>query len=296
MRIFKIVIGLCIFTTNSQAQDRITSDPGSAKIVFSDIKNFWTAFDLLQKQHTTADSLNIIRTVFLNNASEGLKLYMKAANCYEAEYLEAIRKKKMDYLAVRRKTEMIAGEKQAILNYLHKFKKIYPALKIPVICFTMGKFEVGGTQFDNTLFIGCEKDIDAGVDIIAQAIHELAHFQQKDQNPVTNLELAMIEGGAEFVCYRVTGRRTIYPAWNYGLHHEQKLWNDFRPVLDSAIDMKWFRDITDNINNRPGSLGYFIGFRICESFLAHAENKNTSLEEIIKMENPEGIFLSAYYR
>jgi len=271
------------------------SNPDSASIITADINHFWRAFDLLQSQQTTADSLKIIKTIFVDQASEGLRQYMKAAHCHEKEYLETIRKRKADYIAIRAKTEAIVGKKQLILQYLNRFKQLYPGLKIPAICFTIGKFEVGGTQFGNTLYIGCEVDVLNHVDIIPQSIHELAHFQQKDQNPLTNLELAMIEGGAEFVCYQVTGKRTIPKTWAYGIAHETSLWNEFRPGLDSVINTKWFLDVPDKDNHRPGSLAYFIGFRICEAYLKRHQGKKPALKELVEMEDPKQIFLESSY-
>jgi hypothetical protein len=292
-----LFILICIlFISVTKGQDRVTTSPDPANIITTDINNFWRAFDLLQKQKTTADSLQIVKTIFVDKASAGLKQYMKAANCDEKQYLETIRKRKADYMAVRENTEAIAGKKQLIIQYLHKFKRLYPALKIPAICYTIGKFEVGGTQFENTLYIGCEVDIINHVDIIPQSIHELAHFQQKKQNPVTNLDLAMIEGGAEFISYQVTGMRTIYPAWRYGMVNENRLWKEFRPNLDSAIDLKWFRDTPDKSKNRPGSLAYFIGFRICDTYLKGHKNKKLALRELIEMEDPKKIFLASSYK
>lgn len=220
---------------------------------------------------------------------------MKAANCYELQYLETIRRKKNDYLAVRKKTQMVRNQKQVVLRYIKKFKQIYPSLKIPVICYTMGIFQVGGSQFENALYIGCETDALQYVDITIQTIHELAHFQQKDQDPKSNLELAMIEGGAEFVCYQVTGKRTLSETWTYGLANESKLWKEFESKMDSAIDMKWFLNVIDKATGRSGSLGYFIGFKICESYLQNHNNKKTALIDLIEMENPKKIFLTSLY-
>ena len=283
------------FTGGLKGQDQVTTKADSARIITSDIDHFWRAFDLLQTQHTTADSLKAIETIFVRHASEGLRQYMKAANCYATSYLDAIRKRKTDYLKIRDSTETLAGKKKLIVQYLRKFKYLYPSLKIPVICLTIGKFEVGGSQFGNTLYIGSEVDLLRNVDITAQTIHELAHFQQKDQNPMTNLDLAMIEGGAEFVCYQVTGKRTLSSTWAYGLTHERFLWNEFQPKMDSAIDMKWFQDVTDPATGRPGSLGYFIGFKICESYLQDHRKKKTALIELIEMDNPKKIYLSSLY-
>jgi len=284
-----------LFATIVKAQDHITLNPDSAIIVTSDIDHFWQAFDQLEHQNTTADSLHIIKTIFVDSASEGLRSYMRAAKCYEQQYLISIREKKAAYLRVRQKTEEVAGKKEMMRMLLRKFKKLYPSLRLPVFCFTIGKFEVGGTQFENILYIGCEKDLLINVDILAQTIHELAHFQQRDQNPVTTLDLAMIEGGAEYVSYQVTGKRTIPEAWVYGVANESLLWKEFRPSMDSAIDMKWFLDEYDPVRHRPGSLGYFVGFRICESYLPSQRNKESAFIEIVEMENPKKIFQASSY-
>jgi hypothetical protein len=287
---------ICVLlATVTRGQDRVTTDPDSAVIITTDIANFWRAFDLLRQQKTSEDSLMVVKTIFLDKASEGLRQYMKAAGCYEKQYLETIRKRRTDYLSVRPMTEAVAGKKPLIVQYLRKFKQLYPGLKIPVICFTIGKFEVGGTQFDNTLYIGCEKDLELNIDIAAQTIHELAHFQQKDQNPSNNLGAAMVEGGAEFICYQVSGKRTLADTWTYGVKNEKALWKEFQPILDSAVDVSWFLAIPDKTRNRPGSLGYFIGYRICETYLSAHSNKKLALTEIIEMEDPEKIFLASQY-
>jgi hypothetical protein len=289
------ILFLIHFTSNTKGQDRITTNPDSAIIISSDIDHFWEAYDSLGNQKSTIDSLKTIKTIFIERASEGLREYMKAANCYESQYLETIRKKHNEYLLVRNKTQMVRNQRQVILGYLKKFKRMYPSLKIPVICFTMGIFQVGGSQFENTLYIGCETDAMENVDITVQTIHELAHFQQKDQDQKTDLELAMIEGGAEFVCYQVTGKRTLTNTWTYGLANESKLWKEFESKMDSAINMQWFLNITDTATGRPGSLGYFIGFKICESYLQNHANKKTALLDLIEMENPKKLFMASLY-
>ena len=290
-----VTLFFILFTVQMRGQDGITTNPDSAIILSKDVDHFWEAFDLLKSQKSTADSLKTIKTILIDHASEGLRRYMKAANCFEEKYLETIREKKNDYLAVREKTQKVKGEKQIVIQYLNRFKQFYPSLKIPVICYTIGIFQVGGTQFDDILFIGCETDVIENVDIPVQTIHELSHFQQKDQNPANNLDLAMIEGGAEFVCYQVTGKRTLTDTWTYGLANESGLWKDFEPKMDLAINAQWFLNIADTAKQRPGSLGYFIGFRICESYFKNHGNKKSALTDLIEMENPKRIYLESLY-
>jgi uncharacterized protein YjaZ len=288
-----IFLTVILFTSFSPRAQDLFSNPDSATIVLDDINHFWQAFDLLSQQKTRADSLKVIKSIFIDHASRGLEEYMKAANCYEQQYLDAITTQRERYLAIRKQTQTIGERKQSLIKYLHKFRQEYPELKIPSICFAIGKFEVAGTQFDNTLFIGCEKVFANGIDIVAQTIHEIAHFQQKNQSVNTNIDLAMIEGGAEFLTYRLTGMRTISDAWPYGISHEKNLWKTFKMELDSSIRASWFLDTRQQ--ERPGSLGYFIGYRICESYLNRCKDKRLALKEIIEMKKPKAIFLVSQY-
>jgi len=133
MKRYIILVLICNSFIRIKGQDRISGNPDPASIITADINHFWRAFDLLQSQKTSADSLKIIKTIFVDQASEGLRQYMQAARCYEKEYLETIRKRKADYLAIRSKTEAIAGKKQLILQYLTRFKQLYPALLILLV-------------------------------------------------------------------------------------------------------------------------------------------------------------------
>jgi hypothetical protein len=293
-KVFTIVLAL-VLATPVKTQNPNTSGSDMKYIHTDDISHFWKALDALRNQQTTADSIRIIKEIFVDSASEGLREYMKAAGCFETQYLEAIKSRESDYGAVRKTCEADTNNKEQIAKMLKKFRQLYPELKLTDICFSMGKFEVGGSQFPHALYIGTEVDALHHVDIIAQTMHELAHYQQKDQDPQTNLEMAMIEGGAEFVNYQVTGVRTIYSTWDYGIHHENELWQEFKPLSDSSIQMQWFMDVPDKKRQRPGSLGYFIGFRICESYLKNQTDKKVAMKILIEMNNPKEIFLISKY-
>jgi hypothetical protein len=83
----------------------------------------------------------------------------------------------------------------------------------PQIYFVIGKFEVGGTQFADLLYIGAElmcassasplEEIKESLrpmisdinDIATVCIHEIIHYQQHYQEAKNILEGALIEGG-----------------------------------------------------------------------------------------------------
>jgi hypothetical protein len=104
-----------------------------------------------------------------------------------------------------------------------------------------GKFEVGGTQFANLLYIGAElmcassvsplqeisenlRPIISDINNIATVcIHEVIHYQQKYQDAKNILDGALIEGSADFIAKQITGQATAQSCFEYGYKHEKDI-------------------------------------------------------------------------
>lgn len=156
---------------------------------------FWRAYDQLPVAATTADSLAIIQTRYLDPATPGLRVYMDAAHATAADFLRAIRTHRRHLLAIRPATLTIA-----IVTAARKLKKAYPASVFPDLYFAIGMFRVGGTQFGNLLYVGAElkcttsapplselhPDLRGSISpveaISTVCIHEIVHAQQQLQN------------------------------------------------------------------------------------------------------------------
>jgi hypothetical protein len=295
------------------AQAYKTSNPDSIKIITTDITNFWKTFDRLSTAETLNDTIGIVQKYYLDKASYGLQEYLKASNSNSTDFANAIENHKNYLLSIRQTTNSIQKYKTQIVEAAKKLKSIYPSAFFPQIYFVMGKFEVGGTQFTNFLYIGAElmcasstspvqeikKDLRPMIstinDIATVCIHEIIHYQQEYQDAKNILDGALIEGGADFITKQITGKTTAQSCFEYGYKHEKEIWADFKNQDTSQNFIRWFVNIPDTSHQRPGMLGYFIGYRICQKYYCSSTNKAAALREIIELKDPAEIYKKSKY-
>lgn len=295
------------------AQSFETTNPDSLKINTQDIVNFWSAYDRLATAKRLSDSLAIIEQDYLRKGSRGLKLYQQMSNSDAGSFLAAIRTHPRLLQSIRTTTLAIPTHQSTIRAGARKLKQIYPASGFPELFFCVGKFEVAGNRTDDVLYIGVEltcltnesprDELDpymrtaAGtfdqVDVVC--LHEMVHYQQK-LAPRTNLETALVEGGAEFIAHYLTGKSTMQAVFNrVDSSLEKTIWQEFSSQLDKPVDAKWFLANADVERNRPGMLGYIVGYRICEAYYNKAANKAEALKAIISLNNPGEIYTVSGY-
>jgi hypothetical protein len=292
------------FFKSLEGQAYKTSNPDSIKIITTDIDNFWDTYNRLSKGQTLNDTIEIIQRYYLDKASYGLQEYIKASNSTPTDFCNAIKNHKKYLLSIRNTTTSIQNYKDKIMGAAKKLKSIYPPATFPQIYFVIGKFEIGGTQFTNLLYIGAElmcassnsplqeikEDLKPTISNISNiatvCIHEITHYQQKYQDAKNILDGALIEGGADFITKQITGKTTAQSCFDYGYKHEKELWTDFKNEDTGKNYVKWFVNIPDTLNRRPGMLGYFMGYRICEEYCHKSTIRTAALRKIIELENP----------
>ena len=122
-------------------------------------------------------------------------------------------------------------------------------------------------------------------------VHEYAHVQQAIASPAlyndekpTVLEESLIEGAAEFIAELTSGSvsDTDLPAIVKG--REKAIETAFVADEDETDLSRWLYNGT---LTRPGDLGYWVGYRIVESYYEHAPDKRRALREIIGMKDPK---------
>jgi uncharacterized protein YjaZ len=92
-------------------------------------------------------------------------------------------------------------------------------------------------------------------------------------------------GAAEYMAFRLTGRLGAGPAFAYGKQHEDRVRRQFARAADKPLVAKWFLAIPDTASAQPGALGYFVGFRICQTYYAQAHDKQQALRHLVALNN-----------
>ncbi|SHL24262.1 DUF2268 domain-containing putative Zn-dependent protease [Chryseobacterium polytrichastri] len=289
----------------------------NTKDIFTlDITHFWEAYDQLQFSKTTQDSINTIQKLYLDRGTDGLKEFQKVRYFGAEFFVERIKKYKKFYQSVRNNT-MLPLQIKDLPSLIGSFKNIYPDARPAKICFAIGPMSTGGTISNNYLLIGVEmlagnKDCDVSEitnenlkasilsrptlesvkDFIKEtAAHEYIHTQQSKNNKnaceCSLLDNIIREGVASYISEKLMmqQKENNSRTFLYVKENEKKLWVELKSELCSKDFSKWLFNAASS-KDRPGDLGYRIGYNLAESYYENAIDKKSAVKEMIEMNNP----------
>lgn len=289
-------------------------EPENKKNVLTlDIDHFWEAFDQLKKCKTKADSVAVFQTTYLDRATNGLLDFIKARDYTAEKFVASVSKFPKFYNSVRKNTYEVKNAEPLIEEIFTQFKALYPNFKPFKVCFAIGLVNTGGTVSDQFVLIGTEvststKEVDlsefnnsafgkvlANETNIVQQIknivaHECVHTQQNtpiDANAVSCglLYKVMQEGFCDFIGELVVGSQINKVAKTYGDAHEKELWTELKNELCNQSNKNWLYNYFST-KDRPADLGYYMGYKIAESYYQNATDKKQAVIDIIEMSNP----------
>jgi hypothetical protein len=285
-------------------------DPDSARLITSDIPNFWRAFD--RATFTTAG--DVFERDYIDSGTVGLHDFLRNRIVNGRFLAGTVAARPRYYAAIRNNTLAVdsAGDiKNAIRASFQRLKTLYADAVFPDVYFLIGRLNSAGTVSSNGLLIGVEMnardertpieeltDWERAVtgriaDLPHIVAHELVHIQQSHSGD-TLLAQALREGGADFIGELISGAHTNRRQHEYGNAHESPLWNEF------SKDMHW-TDIAhwlyqgDRSTDRPADLGYYIGYKICESLYRRTADKADAVRRILQITDPDEFLRQSGY-
>jgi uncharacterized protein YjaZ len=122
-------------------------------------------------------------------------------------------------------------------------------------------------------------------------VHEAVHIQQPDNmryfsRRISNglLMQSIKEGAADFITSLIINEITNTTLHKYGNINEQVLWEEFQQEMFDNDLSRWLYQGNQS-KFRPADLGYYIGFKICESYYHNHQDKSKAIKEIITVKN-----------
>ncbi len=284
-----------------------------ARLITSDIDNFWRAFDLA-RDVTGEERIRIFATEYLDKGTKGLEDFIRMRIENPEALVKAIDHHPGYYRSVRESTLRIAEMTDEIRSYFLRLNHLYPDSVFPDVFFVIGRMRTGGTTSDNGLLIGAEmygrtretpleelgdwhKQVLKPVeDIPFIVMHELIHCQQRFPNgEMTLLRKSIDEGSADFLGELVAGIHINEHIHEYGNLHERELWIDFREKMNGNDHSDWLYN-ADKAKGRPADLGYFIGYKICESYYHLTSDKSQAVRNMLIIDDFEQFLQASGYQ
>jgi Predicted Zn-dependent protease (DUF2268) len=277
----------------------MTASAAGAKIQTEDVYRFYKLYDA-SGGHPTAEQL---QHDYLDPGTDGLHHLAKVRNVTGARIADNIAKHPEIYADARRCMAALPRVRQRVEVALRKLGRLYPEAIFPAVTIAVGRGKpVGIGSAASGLQIGLEalcanKFDNLGPEerFVRVIAHEYIHVQQfpaldDDEHP-SLLVRSVMEGGAEFGAELLTGHpaEVDSPPFRATTHgHEKEIESAFVADEDSTDLSKWLDNST---YDKPGDLGYWVGYRIVKSYYQHAADKRRALRDIIEVTDPK-LFLA----
>lgn len=267
-----------VFSNLVFGQNNFSDNPLDAVFETKDSKNFWEAFDKMEKfkQNPFIE--------YMQKGSPGIKGFTENRIINADSLFVVVKKRKADYELSRNVLDNISFKEKRVKAIYSALKYWYPNAKFPPIYFVYGRFNSGGTSSSEGIIIGTEmlKNLDGVSGLIA---HELIHYQQNIKGQDMLLKSCLLEGGADFIGELISGESINQFSYKYGEQNLDKLCQEFVKRLKNADYQDWLYG-TSKKDDRPNDLGYWIGYKMTESYFNKQKDKQKAIQEILNINEP----------
>jgi hypothetical protein len=287
------------------------ADPRQAQLVTSDITRFWRAYDLVAKDPAHAET--IYQREYFDKGSPGLQDYFDLKIKSVKVFVENQRAKPEFYRSIRPATLRIAAFAPQIRAGFVKLKELYPEAHFPNVYFVIGCWNSGGTSSGNGMLIGADQKsrtpeaalgelslwernnfgtLDGLPGLVA---HEQIHYIQKDGPDLSLLRGAINEGMADFLAELTTGQNPNERLQAYGRTHEKEIWADFTREMAGKDWSNWIANGKQETADKPADLGYFVGYKICQSYYQEMADKKQAVHDILNINDYPAFLAKSRY-
>lgn len=279
------------FFPGTAAGAEARSDPSAAVLVSEDVPRFWAAFDASEKEGAAA-----FQRLYIDPGTPGLQDFIGGRIVSAQNLYDTVMKHRKYYESLRGISMDVERYSKAIHASFYALKYLYPAARFPDVYFVIGALNSAGTSSDKRLIIGLDmygrtptmpteelgpwlRGVVAKMDNLPYVVaHELIHFQQETPSDGSLLYASVHEGSADFLGELISGGHINALAQEYGSAHEPELWAEFKTRMEGKDLSGW---LYSDAPGRPHDLGYFIGYRITESFWNRTPDKLEAVHDIL---------------
>ena len=265
-----------------------------------DIDRFYALYDSTAGR-PTAEQLQ----AYLDEGSTGLTHLAKVRRVTGARMAEAMTARPEIYVEARACADHLPRVRARVAEGLARFISQYPEAQFPPATFVIGRgrpvavgspidgIQVGLEALCATDFINPDIE-DRFVGVL---IHEYVHTQQApeltEKEQFTVLEVSLAEGVAEFVTELMIGA----PAYAYLAPQTQgrefEIETAFVADQDKTDLSAWVYNSTPE---KPGDLGYWVGYRIAKAYYRNAPDKGEALRQILGLTDVKAFVAASGWR
>jgi hypothetical protein len=268
--------------------------PRGPQILTEDVTRFYQVYDAAGGKPTAQE----LQRGYLVPGTPGLKDFVKARITSADRLAAEIAKSGSVFDKARACRAAMPGVKARLKKAFAKLAQLYPEAVFPPVTVVVGRNTSGGTTGPSGVLIGletlCRADwLEANLEdrFVHLIAHEYAHVEQRpeggeDADPGDLLTQSLTEGGADFTAELISGEtgNVHLKQWTKG--RELQIETAFMADRSGKDLSKWLYNGVGT-PEKPGDLGYWVGYRIVKAYWLHAKDKRQAMREIFNIRDPE---------
>jgi hypothetical protein len=298
--ILACAILLNCFVSMANAQD-------SSRLVLDDVERFATLMDAPE-----LPSAAVLQSGYLDPGTAGVRIFTPHRIRDATTLAKAIARDPEAYRRALRLCLPVARQLQGeAAEIAIRVGALLGSTRAATTYVVMGAGNSGGTASAEGLVLGLEVICRQAADSVAAhrwlrdfIAHELVHVHQQragaEHSSSDLLRQSLREGFADHVMELVTGGNAVadQARHHYGLAHEAQLWREFSTAIEQGSGLRGWLYSPAAQAGRPPDMGYWIGKRICQAYMAHpsrASNPGPALQTLLLLRDPRSILLDSGY-
>jgi hypothetical protein len=291
LRVVATAAVTCVLCGGSARSDAAPARRVQPLIHIEDVALFYRVYDAAGGRPDAAQ----LQHDYLDRGSVGLHTFARLRNITGTAMAATLAKRPELYAGARRCMAALPAVRRRLQGALARLSRLYPAARFPPVTIAVSRGKPVGVADGSGVMIGlealCATDwLSANVEdrFVHVIAHEYGHVEQlravaDDENPSV-LQASLVEGGAELVAELTSGEVGYAHLAALTRGRERDIEEQFVADEDKTDLSQWLYNST---YEKPGDLGYWVGYRIVKSYYQHAADKRRAFSEIMEMTDPK---------
>lgn len=266
----------------------------------SDVMTFYRLYDAAQGK-PAADAL---QQQYIDSGTDGVRQFV----LLRIVSGKALAKEVADEDAVYRQTrscmEVLPKVATRLQGAFSRLATLDPDAQFPPVTILIGRNNSGGTTGTSGVLIGLEVvcrsswlQPDLADRLYHLIVHEYGHVQQspelaEDDETTTVLKQSLTEGVAELIAELISGEVSNVHLQKWTIGHTEEIERRFLAEAGSKDTSAWLYNGVGT-PEKPGDLGYWVGYRIARAYYDKAPDKRAALRTLLDLKDPGSILLNS---
>jgi hypothetical protein len=262
----------------------------------SDVDLFYRIYDAAHGAPTGLD----LQRDYIDGGSDGVRQFVPYRIKSGADLAEKIAKNRDLYDHARDCMSVLPAVKARLASAFQKLADIDPDATFPPVTILIGRNNSGGTTGKSGVLIGLEVvcrsswlQPDLSDRLFHLITHEYGHVEQfphggEDATPDTVLKQSLVEGGAELVGELISGQVSNVHLQSWTKGRVREIDDQFLADQDAKDLSRWLYN-GPGTPEKPGDLGYWVGYSIAKAYYLKAADKRVALKTLLELKDPKAI-------